>query len=242
MALLSIITVAAFDVSRLSKTISSITPILSEKVEHIIIHPLLDAEVATLLQDNVSKSPYRKVYLDEGKGIYPAMNVGIQQANGAYCWFINSGDEIVKQSIPSVLQVLNGGALVWIIGQGKFDWREPQKLSDDNLRRFREGREDGFISHQTVIARTDALKEIGGFNQKYRVAADTDLIAKFSNKFSPFWIQEVIAYVERPKFAAHFNRRGRFETFSIAMKSGRLRAAARILMREIDSYMNRNFP
>lgn len=192
-----------------------------------------------MVQHQAHGNAYRKVLHDEGTGIYAAMNIGIENACGLYCWFINSGDQVLTNSIPKLLRLLGTGELPWIIGQGKFDWRNPQKLSNDNLIEFCEGKEGGFISHQTVIVRTNELKKQRGFNPRYRVAADTDLILKLAKKNLPNWFEEEIALVQKPVFAAKFNRRGRFETLLITIKAGHFRAAVRIMYREFLSLLNR---
>ena len=232
MPVLSIITVAAFDTQRLKKTLDSLSGILSELVEHLVIHPSRDTETMALLESREYKNKNRRSYVDLGIGIYQAMNIGVEQAAGKYVWFINSGDELVDSHLPILLSFLVENEPTWLIGKGLFDWREDQEMQIENLSSFLAFKDNAFLSHQTIIARTNILRDLGGFDVRYKVAADTDLIARICELESPMWFKEYIVKVEEPEYASTHNRRGRFESLLLSVRSRNRKSLLNILHRE----------
>jgi glycosyltransferase involved in cell wall biosynthesis len=238
---LSIITVAAFDTQRLQKTLDSLSSILSELVEHVVIHPNQDSETRSLLDSREYTSSYRHSYADSGVGIYPAMNIGIEKARGKYVWFINSGDELITNEVAGLLKSLEKNRPTWLIGKGLFDWREDQEMHLDNLSKFLDFNEDSFISHQTVLIRTQILRNLGCFDVRYKVAADTDLIARIRELEPPMWFMEYIVKVEQPEFASAHNRRARFETLLLSIRLKKRRAFLQVIHREFSNANKRIF-
>lgn len=241
MPVLSIITVAAFDTQRLKKTLDSLSNILSELVEHVVIHPNQDSETRSLLDSREYTSSFRRSYPDSGVGIYPAMNIGIEKAKGKYVWFINSGDELITNEVAELLKSLEKRNPTWLIGKGLFDWREDQEMHLDNLSKFLDFNEDSFISHQTVIVRTQILRDLGCFDVRYKVAADTDLIARISELETPMWFMEYIVKVEEPEFAAAHNRRARLESMLLSIRSKKRKAFLHMIHRELSNANKRIF-
>lgn len=240
--LLTIITVAAAETQRLQKTLLSINPHLSSKIEHLVIVPNDDSS-RSLLDSIEFKSPFRKIINDKGTGIYPAMNIGLTQSTGKYCWFINAGDQISRtSSFPSSLlnQLYESEAIV--ICEATFDWRAPQDNNLDNVAKFCVLDPSSFISHQTVIALRAQLLELGGFNEKYKVASDTQLLIRAFENRRIIWNTDTLIKVEAPNFASQFQRRSRFETFLIAMEYPIMRKKlmiSNILKREFQLVKNR---
>lgn len=232
MPVLSIITVSAFDTQRLQKTLDSLSDILSELVEHIVIHPNQDKETIALLESRAYKNVNRRSYVDFGTGIYQAMNIGVEIAMGKYVWFINSGDELINDHLPFLLRYLVDNEPTWLIGKGFFDWREDQEMRIENLANFLAFNDNSFLSHQTVIARTHILRDLGGFDVRYKVAADTDLIARISDLGAPMWFMEYIVKVERPEYASAHNRRARFESLLLSIRSRNRKTILNIIQRE----------
>lgn len=241
MPVLSIITVAAFDAQRLQKTLDSFSGILSELVEHVVIHPSQDSETNSLLASGEYVSSYRSSFTDAGVGIYPAMNIGIEKANGEYVWFINSGDELITNEFAGLLKLLENSRPAWLIGKGLFDWREDQEMHLGNLSNFIDFNEDSFISHQTVLIRTQILRDLGYFDVRYKVAADTDLIARISELEPPMWFMEYIVKVQQPEFASAHNRRARFESLLLSIRLKKRRAFLHVIHREFSNANKRIF-
>ncbi len=240
-AVVSIITVAAFDPRRLKTTLQSTEAILSENIEHIVVFPSLDGVSKQILESAEGANSNIRCVNDSGKGIYEAMNIGLLHAKGLYTWFVNCGDEVVSRSMPELIQQLMGGRPKWLVGQGIFDWREPQALNLSNLNRFTHFSTNGFISHQTVIVERSEIFRLGCFNANFKVAGDTDLIIKLAKESNPDFFNKEIVRVEKPKFAVEFNRLARVESLKIATRNLNMSSVLRILSREIVSCFKRIF-
>jgi hypothetical protein len=232
-AVISVITVAAFDAPRLSKTLTSVSQILSNDIEQIVVYPQADRKSKHLVDSFASKSHYLKFANDTGAGIYPAMNLGLSHATGSYCWFVNCGDEVLKENIPDLLRNIETSKPTWLIGQGVFNWRDPQIMTSANLKNFVEFYKEAFISHQTVIAKVAQVLSLGGFNTNFKVAADTDLILRMAKISEPLWFKKNVVIVEQPNFASKFNRLARVESLKIAIMNRNLIAVFRILLHEV---------
>ena len=217
LAVLSIICVTSFDLNRFSKTLDSVSS-FPGKLELVIVCPEDDHQVIELINRKARKMNYRvKLIHDSGKGVYPAMNLGLQSCRGEYVLFWNSGDlsfgNLALLDFTSYLESAEAG---WGIAQGSFTWRDEIQLTQENFRSFLlQG--DGYVSHQTVFAKKDSLNALGGFNEKFSVSADTDLITKLYMLYGePVFFTQPIVKVEFPEFSGKHHRRGRIENMIIA--------------------------
>lgn len=204
-----------------------------------MVFPQADTESKRVVDSATQGNSYLKYMNDSGIGIYEAMNLGLSRATGTYCWFINCGDQVIQESIPSLVKDLLSYQPEWVVGGGVFDWRPPQQMNLSNLHNFLSFKVDAFISHQTVITKTSAMIDFGGFDTRYRVAADTKLIARLAKKSSPHLYLENITIVEKPNYASKFNRVARRESLMLAIESRNIRSLFRLVAREIICLMSR---
>jgi glycosyltransferase involved in cell wall biosynthesis len=92
---LSIITVHSGLINELEKTIRSIYPKLSHRVEHIIVASISEEQLDQLIR--IGRQSVLLVNKD--RSLYDAMNIGLRRAQGQFVSFINSGDEL-SHEIP----------------------------------------------------------------------------------------------------------------------------------------------
>jgi glycosyltransferase involved in cell wall biosynthesis len=90
--LISIITVVYNSEKYIEKTIKSIAEQTSQNFEYIIIDGHSTDDTLNIVSRY--KHCVNKLVSEPDKGLYDAMNKGLQQAKGKYVWFINSGDRI----------------------------------------------------------------------------------------------------------------------------------------------------
>ena len=96
---LSVITVVRDDDLGLTRTISSLQRQSFDGVEFIVVDGSSDRErVKNCLVDAGIKSRYS---WDEPRGIYPAMNRGLEVATGKFTYFANAGDELFAGDVFS---------------------------------------------------------------------------------------------------------------------------------------------
>lgn len=158
--ILSIITISRWHDADLEKTCKSVnnnfTELLNKKnVEHIIV---LGEDVVA--NDNQQG---RYCYTAPPKGIYNAMNFGLNKANGKWVWFLNAGDECVDNIHDKLLQALsscNAGVLKAGVNA----------INSNNETNVIFGR---LISpHPGTFYRTEILRKIGGYREDFKIISD----------------------------------------------------------------------
>lgn len=91
--LLSIITVVRNDPEGVVQTLDSTRPLKRDGVEHWVIDGSSDDRVRELLRRR-SGEPGLKWISEPDKGLYDAMNKGLERATGDYALFVNAGDSL----------------------------------------------------------------------------------------------------------------------------------------------------
>ena len=99
------------------------------------------------------------------KGIYNALNKGVEKAQGEYCNFMNSGDCFYSLDVLEKVFSINPIADI-ICGNTQLDYLKnpPQEVTFDIL--FNTS-----ICHQCAFIRTSLMKKYG-YDEKYKIVAD----------------------------------------------------------------------
>ncbi len=135
-----------------------------------------------------------------GSGIYEAMNEGLAAASGEFAWFMNAGDKFASTStmahgVSQISQnnagVVIGGYQIESTGQDKFYTYAPRNITGLSFAFNRRGG-----CHQAMIFRTNILKEMGGFNTSYSLAADFDLVLRVIGEAKVNRVSEIYASIE----------------------------------------------
>jgi glycosyltransferase involved in cell wall biosynthesis len=213
---LSIITVSAFENDRLRNTLDSLLNVPCQ-FEHILVVPLRDLNSIKIWEGYRDKFK-SKIVFDNKTGIYPAMDLGAQNAVGKYILFLNAGDLISENfSASKTIQLLTTSNYDAVVFQTEFEWRGSLNLSRQNFENFILQKREGYISHQSVVISKQAYLDYAYFDFRFRVAADFKqlLLLWLHDKFD--LTELIFTKVEFPKESATYNRRGRYETFVILM-------------------------
>lgn len=171
----------------IERTLSSVLHQSYPHVEHIIVDGCSsDDTIAKAMSyevESMTVHPSRVINIrsERDKGLYDAMNKGIQRASGDYMVFLNAGDvfksddvlmEVSGQinasdNLPGVLY----GDTDIVDNAGRFLRKRrlspPEKLS---WRSFRHGM---LVCHQSFYALSSIAKRIP-YNMQYRLSADVD--------------------------------------------------------------------
>lgn len=146
-----------------------------ENVEHLIVDGASTDGTVDLIKEFAEKSWI--TYISEpDKGIYDAMNKGVRMAKGKYVAFLNSDDfyhnpDAVKLSVEALERE-----------QADFSYADYSAVYDTDIR-IMKGDINTFLytmpfGHPTMFTKTSVLRAESEFNQKYKVAADYDLIVR----------------------------------------------------------------
>ena len=216
---LSVITVSFNDLDRLQITMDSLMNVDS-RVEHVLVVPTRDLKTRDFLKSRkLTSNSNQTVVLDGGHGVYDAMNLGISASSAKFICFWNSGDRLFDlNNLQDFLETLAFSSAPWLICEANLEWANCDEYNSKSMLKFLLGEPNTFISHQAVIIDRFMLKEIGLFNTRYKVAADTELLIRCNYKFGqPQLFNKVIVHVQAPEFASRNNRRSRFEIFVISL-------------------------
>lgn len=177
--LVSIITVNLNNAAGLQKTIDSVLRQVYTDYEYLII----DGGSADNSRYIIEQHTHRLHYWvsEPDRGIYHAMNKGIERTTGQYCLFLNSGDWFVDEHVlnrcfdeAQTADLLIGGCYVSKNGLIIHTYIPTRELT---LQSFYETT----IPHQSTFIKKALFDRLGGYKETYRIHGDYE-----------FWIRSVI--------------------------------------------------
>lgn len=187
MVVFSIITCTYNAESVLQRTLDSVLEQTYSHVEHIIVDGTSTDATLDMVEAYKQKSDAEdwchevRVKSEPDRGLYDAMNKGIQRATGQYVLFLNAGDtfpsadtlELVAESVgegeepPAVLY----GDTDVVDDEGRF--LRHRRLSPPRRLTWRSFMKGMLVCHQAFYARTDLAKATP-YDLHYRFSADVD--------------------------------------------------------------------
>lgn len=194
---ISVITACFNNEATIGSTLESVAIQSYQNYEHLIIDGESTDQTLKLIRDFENPRIVCKSEPDEG--IYDALNKGIQHSKGDIIGFLHADDIFEDSSIlkkiaesftdPQVYAVY--GDLVYVqkdsISKVVRYWRSGT-YSRSNLGR------GWMIPHPTLYIRRNFYEEYGGFNKKYSISADYDLILRLllNKSFTVIYIPQVM--------------------------------------------------
>jgi len=185
----SVVTVVRNDLQGLIKSRASLDSQTCKKWQHIIIDGgSTDGSIDFLR----SLPATNTVFISESdSGIYHAMNKGWKMAKAeSFVFYLNARDTFSYQD--SLFHALNTVTQNPDKSWGCTTHEEIQPNGEGWVCKLvsppsipNQLYAYGYRSHQAVIMKASFIKELGGFNEKYRLAADWDLIVRAMQKEEP---------------------------------------------------------
>lgn len=129
------------------------------------------------------RSSLHCVISEPDKGIYDAMNKGLERATGDIVCFLNADDEYATQDVFSrVVGIMSKGSTDALIGDVDFfHEKNPNRI----VRRYRSGRFKpsrlawGWMpAHPAFFLRREIYQRVGEFDTSYRIAGDFEHIVR----------------------------------------------------------------
>ena len=177
----SIITVNLNNATGLQKTIDSVINQTYTGYEFLIIDGDSSDESLSIIKQYKDRITYWVSEPD--RGIYHAMNKGIEIAKGRYCLFLNSGDWLVDDDvlekcfrIEETADLLVGNCQVSKDGQIFFTAKPTKALT---LQSFY----GATIPHQSTFIRRNLFDKLGLYRETYKIHGDYE-----------FWIRSIIIH------------------------------------------------
>lgn len=195
---LSLITACYNSLSTLSDTLSSVREQEGVALEYLLIDGGSNDGTAALIEaERARPDTFLSSWISEpDQGIYDALNKGIARATSEVLGFLHADDVLAH---PLVLQrvatCFDDPSVIACYGDLDYVWREdPARV----VRHWRSGAFDpkrlrwGWMPpHPTLYVRRSWYEAHGGFDTKYRIAADYDLILRLFSGLS----ESQVAYI-----------------------------------------------
>ena len=90
---ISIITICYNAASTITRTLRSVSAQTYPNIQYLIIDGASKDNTLELVRE---LAPEAEVYSERDKGIYDAMNKGLDRATGDYVWYVNAGDALAS--------------------------------------------------------------------------------------------------------------------------------------------------
>jgi len=134
-------------------------------------------------------------------GLYDAMNHGLALASGELTTFLNAGDSYLRPDVLSrVAQMHKSEGWQWGHGAAVIvdeTGRQVRPVTGGYRGRLRYAFGRSVVTHQTVFARTELLRKLGGFDLRFPIAGDVHMTMRLSGVSPPrVWQSLDVAYEE----------------------------------------------
>ena len=215
---ISIITICYNAASTITRTLHSVSAQTYPNIQYLIIDGASKDNTLELVRE---LAPEAEIYSERDKGIYDAMNKGLDRATGDYVWYVNAGDALVSpttvedlvratctgDSLPDVLY--GDTRLIDAEGHdlGLRRLRPPHQL---DWRSFRSGM---LVCHQAFVAKRTISPH---YDLSYRFSADVDWCIRVLKeaKTTAFYPEPIALYLNEGTTTAN-HRTSLIERFHV---------------------------
>lgn len=189
--MISIITVVFNGEKTIRRTLDSVCNQSILPLEYIIVDGNSSDSTIEIVHNYMERFPFIKLVTEEKRGIYRAMNKGIQLAQGKLIGIINSDDWYEENAFEAMW------AAYQINGTGVYHgmMRYMAKGKEYCLERVNhEFLAIRMIPHPSTFVSADVYKNYGAFDLNYKYSADLELFIRYANQNVPFYyLDSVIA-------------------------------------------------
>lgn len=155
------------------------------RIEHVIADGASTDGTTELLHGYANRG-YCRVVSKKDHSVYEGMNNGLAEARGKFVLFLNSDDFLFNtEGLGVALDELEASGADYCFGDVRV------LNDDDSFASVWKGSTDGLpfahnYCHQSMIVKTDVLRRLGGFDLRYRVSSDSDLMMRLYHDGNPF--------------------------------------------------------
>lgn len=191
--LLTIITINWNNALGLARTLKSLSSLSKEvQIQFIFIDGGSNDDSVKLAENFYASENFVS---EPDRGIYHAMNKGLALAKGKYVLWLNSGDELLPDVIHDIKKELHSShASVVAFGVNRIP-EDPAKEIFKNFSDLSDLPGQTF-PHQATFFHRQSLLAIGGYSERYKIAADREALLKL------FFLRKEIVTI--PKIISNF--------------------------------------
>ena len=182
---ISIITSCYNRVSTIRGAIESVLAQDYPDIEYIIVDGASTDGSVEVIRDAIEGHEDRVKFISEpDHGMYEAINKGIRMATGDYIGLVHSDDFLYSShTISEIAKRLKETRADFLYGDGLFVNAEN---TDKVVRKWIGGtyrlwkvRHGWLPLHPTCYIRREVMEKLGGYDESYMIAADTDLLVRY---------------------------------------------------------------
>lgn len=182
---ISIITSCYNRVSTIRGAIESVLAQDYPDIEYIIVDGASTDGSVEVIRDAIEGHEGQVKFISEpDHGMYEAINKGIRMATGDYIGLVHSDDFLYSShTISDIAKRLEETHADFLYGDGLFV--NPEN-TDKVVRKWIGGtyrlwkvRHGWLPLHPTCYIRRDVMEKLGGYDESYMIAADTDLLVRY---------------------------------------------------------------
>ncbi|MFY9307877.1 MAG: glycosyltransferase family 2 protein [Bacteroidia bacterium] len=178
---ITVITVVYNGQQLIERTVKSVVEQTYSNIEYLIIDGASKDNTLSVIQPYSSK--ITRIISEKDKGIYDAMNKGLQLATGDYVLFINAGDELFSKNTLTEVFSKNNNADAYY-GNTAVTNEAGQQIGDRRLAppeqlNWKSLKHGMCVSHQSFIAKRTLCSN---YNLNYQISADFDWVINVLKK------------------------------------------------------------
>ena len=215
---ISIITICYNAASTITRTLHSVSAQTYPNIQYLIIDGASKDNTLELVRE---LAPEAEVYSERDKGIYDAMNKGLDRATGDYVWYVNAGDALASPTtVEDLVQATcTGDSLPDVLyGDTRLIDAEDHDLGLRRLRPplqldWRSFRSGMLVCHQAFVAKRSISPH---YDLRYRFSADVDWCIRVLKeaKTTAFYPEPIALYLNEGTTTAN-HRASLIERFHV---------------------------
>ncbi|MDC1008382.1 glycosyltransferase family 2 protein [Gammaproteobacteria bacterium] len=214
--LITIITVVKDGKDVIQETMSSVFSQEYKNIEYIVVDGRSTDGTFEIIHRNKDKIDL--LICEDDDGIYPAMNKGINAANGLFTGFLNASDLLYPDAILNLVDGFNQNDFDFSLGPAQIeDLKTGHITISKPLTSFsiKGGQYTGMPSpHLAIYMKTKLIKELGMFDTKFKLSADYDLMLRaVSADYKPWYFNKPVGVFRLGGVSGSFKTQ--IENFSI---------------------------
>ena len=214
---ISIITSCYNRVSTIRGAIESVLAQDYPDIEYIIVDGASTDGSVEVIRDAIEGHEDKVKFISEpDHGMYEAINKGIRMATGDYIGLVHSDDFLYSShTISDIAKRLKETRADFLYGDGLFV--NPEN-TDKVVRKWIGGtyrlwkvRHGWLPLHPTCYIRREVMEKLGGYDESYMIAADTDLLVRYllDNHVKTYYLKKYIVRMRMGGMSTDNSRRAK---------------------------------
>lgn len=221
MSVLDIVMVCKNNPVDVNRTLRSIEAIDSIDYRIIVIDSSDNAEVKDLFSGEESRFKFSYNW-QVPQGVYAAMNTALHHVTDTnLVWFLNPGDTLVStENLIHLVDLIKQEDSVFGYARAKYD--SPNggvfPLSVASARDLLLGRSG--ISHQSMLVKSQILKDLGGFSNSFKIVSDLEMQYKLLKQYHGSYLPEVLVELDVNGISHRLLVKNYWESHLVRIRSG----------------------